>query len=252
MEFPSFFGIFFTFPDMISFILWNILLIMDRKSMAKARQSCKLRIGLDDFVDMAFADKKVDAQVMCPCGDCGEDNSVTIKVGKDNLNSFGSSAVDYAKIFSNAMTSLISSENQTSCGNGMNVMDENFDLKLFRDFVDRRMQLGVEGKELNDSIAKYYSLQRSAKTSDKSISMLIDLSKEVSEEGKDPSRSSVNQIVTLFNEEEDDETFSGEMRNQPSASTSSGSTGYSQREENRRRLREKINQRKVSRAPRIR
>lgn len=219
--------------------------------MAKATHSCKVRIGLDDFVNMAFADKKVDAQVMCPCGDCGEDNSVTIKVGKDNLNSLGSGE-GYAKIFSNAMTSLISSENQTSSGNGMNVMDENSDLKLFRDFVDRRMQLGVEGKELNDSIAKYYSLQRSGKTSDKSISMLIDLSKEVSEEAKDPSRSSVHGIATLFNEEEDDETFSGEMRNQPSASTSSGSTGYSQREENRRRLREKINQRKVSRAPRIR
>lgn len=219
---------------------------MDEKSMAKTRQSCKVKIGLDEFIDMAFSNKKVDAKVICPCRECGEESSVAIQVSKDHLKSVGSS-VGYAKMVSSAMASAISSESQ-------NIMDENVDIKLFRDFVERSLQLGVEGKELNDSIANYYSLKRSEKkSSDKSISMLLELSKDVLEEGADPCRSlSVCEMVPLFDEEEEDQTAYGENRNQPSASTSSGSTGYSPREENRRKLREKINQRKVSRSPSVR
>lgn len=240
--------------------------------MAKTRQGCKVKIGLDEFIDMAFANKSVDAKVICPCKKCGEESSVAIKVAKDHPNSVGST-VGYAKIVRSKVTSIVSSESQTSDENQMKVVEENVDLELFKDFVERSLHLGVKGKELNDSITSFLNLKGGEKDSDKSVSMLLEFSNELSEEGADPSRS-FSEMVTLLGEEqhkkaprrkqtqasaltssgceEEGRIASGEKQNQPSASTSSGSTGYSPKEENRRKLREKINQRRVSRSPSVR
>ena len=247
---------------------------MDKNSMHKTRQNCKLKMGLDEFLDMAFANKSIDAKIMCPCKNCGNESCVTVKVAKDHLNSVGF-AEGYAKIIGpQKVNSAIPSHSQTSDENKMSVVEIANYIKL-NDFEQGLLPPGLKGRKLHDFIAKLFHLKHSEHDPDKSISMLLELTKELfpvqegadlpksssemlpyvgEEEDKKPPRKKQNQPSVSVSSgcEEEDKTALGEKRNQPSASTSSGLVGYSTKEENRRKLREKINQRKESRSSRIR
>lgn len=248
---------------------------MEKSGKSKTRESCKLKMGLDEFLDMVFANKSVDAKITCPCKNCGNESTATVKVAKDHLKAVGFTE-SCSKIIGPAkVTSSVLYRSKTSGENEMNVVDEANAVELFTDFEEGILPPGLKGRKLQDFIAKLLQLKYNEKNPDKldkSISsMLFEFTKELFpvREVADPTKSfckfpfvlgeekdmknpreKQNQpraASTLFGCEEDEKTTLGENRNQPSASTSSGLVGCSTKEEQRRKLREKINQRKESR-----